>query len=84
MARKSYPVTWLDVAVGLFSGFLLGESPFTPHATGPNRSEQVRKSYIVQFAPIGAEVLSRNRTGAIDRECVDRRSHTFPILVDGD
>lgn len=35
MARKSYPVTWLDVAVGLFSGFLLGESPFTPHATGP-------------------------------------------------
>ena len=35
MARKSYPVTWLDFGVGIFAGFLLGESPFTPSSTGP-------------------------------------------------
>ena len=72
------------VAIPLRAGSIAVFSSLTPHATGPNRSEQVRKSYIVQFAPIGAEVLSRTRTGAIDRERVDRRSHTFPILVDGD
>ncbi|MEE3330224.1 MAG: exosortase/archaeosortase family protein [Myxococcota bacterium] len=35
MARKSYPVTWLDFGVGIFAGFLLGESPFTPTSAGP-------------------------------------------------
>lgn len=29
-------------------------SSLTPHRTGPNRTEEVRKSYIVQFAPDGA------------------------------
>ena len=35
MARKSYPVTWLDFGVGILAGFLVGESPLTPSSAGP-------------------------------------------------
>ena len=72
------------VSIPLRAGSIAVFSSLTPHATGPNRSRQVRKSYIVQFAPIGAEVLQRNQSGEIVRECVDLRSNTFPVLIDGD
>jgi len=32
-------------------------SSLTPHMTGPNTTEHVRKTYILQYAPDGAEVL---------------------------
>ena len=32
-------------------------SSLTPHATGHNVTDQVRKAYIVQFAPDGAVAL---------------------------
>jgi ectoine hydroxylase-related dioxygenase (phytanoyl-CoA dioxygenase family) len=32
-------------------------SSLTPHRTGPNTSEDTRKTYILQYAPDGAEVL---------------------------
>ncbi len=32
-------------------------SSLTPHSTGPNRTAEVRKAYIVQFAPSGAAVV---------------------------
>ena len=35
-------------------------SSLTPHATGPNRTAEVRKSYIVQFAPDGARAVHEN------------------------
>lgn len=72
------------VAVPLRPGSIAVFSSLTPHSTGPNRSDDVRKSYIVQFAPMGAEVLSRNEMGCVVRELVDLRSHTFPILVGGE
>ncbi|HLI00396.1 MAG TPA: phytanoyl-CoA dioxygenase family protein [Acidimicrobiales bacterium] len=38
-------------------GDVLVFSSLTPHLTGPNVSDEVRKAYIVQYAPAGAEVL---------------------------
>ncbi|QYG92114.1 phytanoyl-CoA dioxygenase family protein [Iamia sp. SCSIO 61187] len=32
-------------------------SSLTPHLTGPNLTDEVRKAYILQYAPVGAEVL---------------------------
>ena len=32
-------------------------SSLTPHLTGPNTTDAVRKAYILQYAPDGAEVL---------------------------
>ena len=32
-------------------------SSLTPHLTGPNRTGEVRKAYILQYAPAGAETL---------------------------
>ena len=33
-------------------------SSLTPHLTGPNTTDKVRKAYILQYAPEGAELLS--------------------------
>lgn len=35
-------------------------SSLTPHLTGPNTTEDVRKAYILQYAPAGAEKLQGN------------------------
>jgi ectoine hydroxylase-related dioxygenase (phytanoyl-CoA dioxygenase family) len=60
------------VAVPARAGSIVVFSSLTPHRTGPNRSGAVRKAYIVQFAPDGAEVLgadgSRTRCDAPDRQ----------------
>jgi ectoine hydroxylase-related dioxygenase (phytanoyl-CoA dioxygenase family) len=45
------------VAVPASAGSIVVFSSLTPHSTGPNRTEAVRKAYIVQFAPDGAEVI---------------------------
>ena len=36
------------------AGDIVVFSSLTPHTTGPNLTGEVRKSYIVQFAPDGA------------------------------
>lgn len=55
-------------------------SSLTPHATGPNRSSAVRKTYIVQLAPDGAEVIAPDgsRVPAADPQ------RQFPVLVGGE
>jgi ectoine hydroxylase-related dioxygenase (phytanoyl-CoA dioxygenase family) len=70
------------VAVPARAGSMVVFSSLTPHSTGPNRTDAPRKSYIVQFAPDGAEILGADgdattRTPAADP---DRQ---FPILADG-
>jgi ectoine hydroxylase-related dioxygenase (phytanoyl-CoA dioxygenase family) len=59
-------------------------SSLTPHATGPNRTCDVRKSYIVQFAPDGARIVATNGDGSASTEqlCNDARRQ-FPILIEG-
>ena len=45
------------VPVPVRSGDMVVFSSLTPHCTGPNSTDAVRKSYIVQYAPDGAEVI---------------------------
>ena len=45
------------VAVPARAGSIVVFSSLTPHSTGPNRTGDVRKAYIVQYAPFGAEVV---------------------------
>src|SRR5262249_55453968 len=39
------------------AGSALVFSSLTPHMTGPNLTDAVRKAYILQYAPAGAQVL---------------------------
>jgi ectoine hydroxylase-related dioxygenase (phytanoyl-CoA dioxygenase family) len=51
----SDPAEAVPVPAG--AGSIVVFSSLTPHSTGPNRTDAVRKAYIVQFAPSGAEVV---------------------------
>ena len=46
----------------LAAGSIAVFSSLTPHRTGPNVTDQVRKAYILQYAPDGAVVHSRSGT----------------------
>jgi phytanoyl-CoA hydroxylase len=48
------------VAAPVEPGDVVVFSSLSPHLTGPNVTTSTRKSYIVQFAPAGAEVLLGN------------------------
>jgi ectoine hydroxylase-related dioxygenase (phytanoyl-CoA dioxygenase family) len=45
------------VPVPATAGSIVVFSSLTPHSTGANRTDEVRKAYIVQYAPDGARVL---------------------------
>jgi len=45
------------VAVPAKAGSIVVFSSLTPHSTGPNHTAGVRKAYIVQYAPDGAEIV---------------------------
>jgi ectoine hydroxylase-related dioxygenase (phytanoyl-CoA dioxygenase family) len=53
-------------------------SSLTPHRTGPNLSDQVRKAYIVQYAPTGA-VIHRG----VERIVADAPERQYEVLRDG-
>lgn len=60
-------------------------SSLTPHRTGPNRTAEVRKAYILQYAPDGA--VARH-AGAHDHEAQaegrqDDPDRQFPVVVAG-
>lgn len=58
---------WPDQAVvaPVRAGDIVVFSSLTPHATGPNRTvDEVRKAYIVQLAPDGAEAVADDGTRA--------------------
>ena len=44
-------------------------SSLTPHLTGPNLTDDVRKAYIVQYAPDGAETYDAE--GRVTGTCDD-------------
>lgn len=59
-------------------------SSLTPHLTGPNVTDSVRKAYIVQYAPDGAETLGgRTSEPPAERTRCDAPDRQFPILVGG-
>jgi ectoine hydroxylase-related dioxygenase (phytanoyl-CoA dioxygenase family) len=71
------------VPVPVRAGSIVVFSSLTPHCTGPNRTEQVRKAYIVQYAPDGAAVEVPDADGAIQRYPADDARRQFPVLRDG-
>ncbi|MGH9213775.1 MAG: phytanoyl-CoA dioxygenase family protein [Acidimicrobiales bacterium] len=60
-------------------------SSLTPHLTGPNTTNGVRKAYILQYAPAGAAVLrgDPNDGGPTHRETCDAPDRQYPVLGAG-
>lgn len=73
------------VAAEVPAGGAVVFSSLTPHLTGPNTTDAVRKAYILQYAPAGAEVLRGNpNDGApTERESCDAPERQYPLLRDG-
>ena len=71
------------VAVPARAGSIVVFSSLTPHSTGPNHTDDVRKAYIVQFAPSGAEVIRSEPGGAALRITADDEVRQYEVLRDG-
>lgn len=71
------------VPVPVEAGGIVVFSSLTPHCTGPNRTDSVRKAYIVQYAPDGASVLTSDRAGVVQRVPADAPERQFRVLVGG-
>ena len=72
------------VATPAARGSIVVFSSLTPHSTGPNRTEDVRKAYIVQFAPTGAAVLRRGPDGPLQRVLADDPARQYEVLSRGE
>ncbi|HXY28643.1 MAG TPA: phytanoyl-CoA dioxygenase family protein [Acidimicrobiales bacterium] len=72
------------VPVPARAGNIVVFSSLTPHATGPNRTGEVRKAYIVQYAPSGAEVVHPQPDGSVARIAADDRSRQYEVLRHGE
>ena len=64
------------VSVPVRAGSIVVFSSLTPHRTGPNVTGDVRKTYILQYAPDGARVVGGEPCAAPDRQ--------FLILKNGE
>jgi phytanoyl-CoA hydroxylase len=64
------------------AGGMVAFSSLAPHCTGPNRTDETRKAYIVQYAPDGAEVVAGEGAEQTRTRC-DDPDRQFPILVGG-
>ena len=60
-------------------------SSLTPHLTGPNVTNAVRKAYILQYAHAGAEVLRGDPSSGppVEREPCNDPARQFPVLRGG-
>ena len=67
------------VPLPLKSGSIAVFSSLTPHKTGPNTSKGIRKSYILQYAPDGAQ---RKISGSLT-EPVNDESRQFYVVKEG-
>lgn len=54
-------------AAAVVPGDVVVFSSLTPHLTGPSVTDGVRKAYILQYAPAGAEVLKGDPRGRASR-----------------
>lgn len=71
------------VAVPARAGSVVVFSSLTPHRTGPNVSDHVRKAYIVQFAPDGARMVRKGDDGGEVSELQTDPRRQFFVLRDG-
>jgi ectoine hydroxylase-related dioxygenase (phytanoyl-CoA dioxygenase family) len=72
------------VAAPAARGSIVVFSSLTPHSTGPNHTADVRKAYIVQFAPTGAAVLRRGPDGPVQRVRADDPARQYEVLRGGE
>ena len=72
------------VAAPVRAGGIVVFSSLTPHATGPNLTDDERRAYIVQFAPDGAVALRAGEGGAINREACAAPERQYPVLRGGE
>jgi phytanoyl-CoA hydroxylase len=75
-----------SVAVPVRAGSIVVFSSLTPHTTGHNVTDEVRKAYILQYAPDGAVALHGDpATGApADRVVQNDERRQFPVVVGGE
>lgn len=73
------------VAAPVPAGGAVVFSSLTPHLTGPNTTGSVRKAYILQYAPDGAEVLRGDADAGppTSRERADAPDRQWPVLTGG-
>lgn len=73
------------IAAPVRAGGVVVFSSLTPHLTGPNTTDAVRKAYILQYAPAGARMQRGNAdAGPPDEETAcDEPSRQFPVLRGG-
>jgi ectoine hydroxylase-related dioxygenase (phytanoyl-CoA dioxygenase family) len=71
------------IPVEVAAGDIVVLSTLTPHCTGGNETDAVRKSYISQYAPDGGVVIKREDDGTLSRTPADDPIRQFPILVGG-
>jgi ectoine hydroxylase-related dioxygenase (phytanoyl-CoA dioxygenase family) len=60
-------------------------SSLTPHLTGPNTTDAVRKAYIVQYAPTGARIQQGDPDAGppVGDEAADAPDRQYPVLRGG-
>lgn len=73
------------VAAPVTAGGAVVFSSLTPHLTGPNLTEGVRKAYILQYAPAGATILRGDPLAGppTERAIADAPERQVPILRGG-
>ena len=62
-------------------------SSLSPHLTGPNTTDAVRKAYILQYAPDGAQVRRADgpmSSGSTTIELANDPLRQYPLLVNGE
>lgn len=74
------------VAAEVAAGGAVVFSSLTPHYTGPNTTESVRKAYIAQYAPVGVRILSGDPSagGPTGESAADDPARQFPVLRGGE
>jgi phytanoyl-CoA hydroxylase len=74
------------VAVPVKAGSIVVFSSLTPHATGHNTTDAVRKAYIVQYAPDGAVALQGDPAGGSPTGRIPQNHprRQFPVVVGGE
>ena len=68
-----------SVVLPLKAGSIAVFSSLTPHSTGPNLNNNIRKAYILQYAPEGSERLVSN---SLTQE-VNEEPRQYFVLKDG-
>ncbi len=73
------------VAAPVGKGGIVVFSSLSPHLTGPNTADEVRKAYILQYAPDGAQVLQGdpNVGPPTGQALANDPNRQFPILING-